>query len=611
VVIVALLVLAASAALLLVGISSRLGTVTPSVFEVVAIALALAGAVLGLAGVAQLGRELETRERIETQLRESESKFAGILSIAADAIVTVDESQRILHFNQGAEKIFGWEAREALGEPLEILIPERFRERHGRFIEQFGRSPEIARRMGERRPIFGLRRDGTEFPAEASISRLDVSGGRLYTVVMRDITEQRRREDEERFLLNSLELLASSLDYDTTLRSAAHLPVPAIGDCCVVDVLESEGSVRRIVSVHDDPVVTRQLRQLEHRRIPLTETGFPVGEVLSSGRPTARYHTDAEWMHGGGDTMHAILREIVRGFITVPLVARDRVFGAITVISTDRARQFGERERALLEALGQQIATAIDSASLYRTARRATLARDEILGVVSHDLRNPLSAIAMCARVLSVNPPDKADDRRELASAILESTDMMNRLIEDLLDVSTIESGNLRVHTTPERVSELVERAHAMVVEPARDRGVVVEMTVDADLPTVTVDPTRIVQVLGNLASNAVRFTERGGRVTISARGDGERVVLSVQDTGAGISAEHLPHIFDRYWHANRKGRSTGTGLGLAIARGIVEAHGSRLVVESAEGVGSTFHFALLPVPSEAIDPPAPSSRRS
>jgi PAS domain S-box-containing protein len=603
-VIIALLVLAASAALLLTGIVTRVGTATPSVFEVVAIAFALIGAILGLAGVVQLGRELRERERIETQLRESESKFAGILSIAADAIITVDEAQHILHFNQGAEKIFGWEAREVLRKPLRVLIPERFHERHARFVEQFGGSPEIARRMGERRPIFGLRRDGTEFPAEASISRLDVSGGQLFTVVMRDITEQRRREEEEHFLLNSSELLASSLDYDTTLRSAAHLPVPTIGDCCVVDIQLGDGVVRRVASVHDDPDVTKQLRQLERSRLPVGDAGFPVGDVLAAGRPIARYRVEPDWMDDGV-VSRSMLPEIVRGFITVPLLARDRAFGTITVISTDRERPFGERERALLEALGRQIATALDSASLYRTARRATLARDEILGVVSHDLRNPLSAIAMCARVLAESPPEKAEGRRELADAILESSEMMNRLIRDLLDVSSIESGNLRVQKTPERVSDLIDHARTMVIEPARERGVIVEATVEPDLPTVPVDATRIVQVLGNLAANAVRFTERGGRVTIAAGRDGDRVMFSVQDTGTGIPSEHLPHIFDRYWHANRKGRTAGTGLGLAIARGIVEAHGARLVVESTEGVGSTFRFSLPRATGAMSDPTA------
>jgi PAS domain S-box-containing protein len=157
-------------------------------------------------------------KRISDELRESEAKFSGILSIAADAIISVDESHKILHFNRGAEEIFGYSASEAIGKPLDALIPPRFRDAHVAHMKAFAHSPVVARRMGERREIFGLRRDGTEFPAEASISKLDIPGAggsrrNLFTVVLRDITERKRAEQNERFLADAGAQLARSLEY--------------------------------------------------------------------------------------------------------------------------------------------------------------------------------------------------------------------------------------------------------------------------------------------------------------------------------------------------------------------------------------------------------------
>ncbi len=288
----------------------------------------------------------------------------------------------------------------------------------------------------------------------------------------------------------------------------------------------------------------------------------------------------------------------ITGMMTVPLVARNRTIGALTMLATGTGRHYGPDQRALVEALVKLGALAIDNAFLYQSAQRAAAARDEILGVVSHDLRNPLSAIAMCARVLVNAPPGEAADQRELVAAILESTDMMHRLIQDLLDVSMIESGHLAIQRQPEALPDLLERVLAMVRDAARERNVVVRNALAPALPEVHVDAGRVVQVLANLIANAVKFTESGGVITVSAAVAGSEVVVDVHDTGVGIPPEHLPHIFDRYWHARRSARTAGTGLGLAIARGIVEEHGGRLWVESTEGEGSTFHFSVPVVPT-------------
>jgi len=565
----------------------------------VAFVLAFVAAAIALLGAWLLSRELERRLEVEGELRASRAKFEGILAIAVDAIITVDEQQRILHFNHGAEQLFGYPERDVVGEPLARLLPARYRDAHAHHVIDFGRGADVARRMGERRAIYGLKRDGTEFPAEASISRLELPGGRLFTVVLRDISERLRAVEHQRFLARAGAVLATSLDYESTLRSVAHLAIPHLADCCVLAVSEgSDGAdwVRTLVSVHDDPARTRVLRALERRRLEAARAPFAAGAVLANGRRVAPRRLQPGWTREdvSDPSMSADLEALgVHAYVTLPLVARDRVLGALTLVATDAVRQFDEADLAVADELSHRAAFAMENAWLYQEAQRASQARDEILGVVSHDLRNPLSAISMCARVLLESPPAHANDRHELVEAIFESTHLMQRLIQDLLDVSTIESGHLKVYPRRESLARIVDSAITMVREGAMERGVRVYSTVPAELPMVEVDSQRLEQVLANLVGNAVKFTERGGTVAVEATASDGNVRVWVRDSGVGIPPEHLPHIFDRYWHARRQSRTVGTGLGLAIARGIVDAHGGSIGVESTLGVGTTFTFTL------------------
>src|SRR6185437_9863141 len=227
------------------------GLLTPRGVPIVGAVLFLcaAGAVAyALVRTHIVGLRVRALQDVEHDLRVSEAKFAGILDIAADAIISVDDAQRIIHFNTGAEVIFGYTRGEMIGQPLERLIPERFRAAHAGHMRRFASGTETARRMGERREIFGLRRGNIEFPAEASISRLSTPTGMLFTVVLRDITERKRVEHEQRFLATLGEELARSLDYDATAQLAANVAVPALADACLLDLLDGDQMTRRIVS---------------------------------------------------------------------------------------------------------------------------------------------------------------------------------------------------------------------------------------------------------------------------------------------------------------------------------------------------------------------------
>lgn len=560
------------------------------------------GATLLVAGVAivlliaqqvYLRSRLGAQHRVSEESRASEEKFAGILAIAADAIITVDHTQRIVHFNRGAEEIFGYTAKDAIGRHLAVLLPARFRDSHEGHMERFAKSPTTARRMGERREIFGLRSDGTEFPAEASISKLVTPDGILFTVLLRDVTTQRRAEEDERFLSAAASDLGQTLAVEATLRAIADLPIPRLADACMLDLAASGDTFRRVSSTRQRSELTSALQALEGH--PLTDDSpSPIVDAVRRNRRELVETVDEEWLEGNAD-LDAIphWRALgARALLILPLHAAGETFGALTLVRTDDTG-FDAGRRALAEKFAQSAATALANARLYDAARDANRARDEVLGVVSHDLRNPISAIAMCARVLEDNPPADESSRRELLATIRESTEWVNRLIEDLLDVANIERGRLSLHVSPQEPSQLALQALHMFEVEAGGHGIALDARLPTNLPLVSADGARVVQVLGNLVRNAIKFTPRDGQIVIAAEPRDGGVAFSVSDTGSGIGAERQARVFDRYWQASEGARTRGSGLGLSIAKGIVEAHGGRIFVESEVGRGSVFTFTI------------------
>ena len=552
--------------------------------------------VLAWFAYASLQDDLVRRAAVESALRASEAKFAGILEIAADAIISVDEQQRILHFNRGAELAFGYAAAELLGEPLARLLPARFEQSHGAHVREFGRTPESSRQMGARREIFGRRRDGSEFPAEASISKLTTaSGARIYTVLLRDVTERRRLDDGQRRLAAAVATLGETLEVDVTERSIAQLPLPWLGDGVLLDVLTGTQQLRRVPAVTGEAGLDDALAAVAAHPIDL-DSPSRVVDVLRRGRTDLVPEVDDEWLEAHTADADELLRMRALGMcsvLLVPLVAREHVLGVLTVFRVEGKPAFTDADRVIAEELALRAAFALDNARLYATARLATLARDHALGVVSHDLRNPISAIGMSARALLASIPPDDRERRDLVSNIMESQDLTQRMIRDLLDVASIEVGRLRVERRPEPLAPILERAVALFEREAADRSITVSLALDGTLPMVSGDAGRLVQVLSNLIANALRFTDRMGQVTVSATRRGEEVEISVEDTGSGIVASNLPVIFERYWTVRGTAPKGGTGLGLAIARSIVEAHGGRIWAESELGQGSTFKFTV------------------
>jgi signal transduction histidine kinase len=333
------------------------------------------------------------------------------------------------------------------------------------------------------------------------------------------------------------------------------------------------------------------------RRDGLTwDSPSPVLDVMRRARPELVEVVDDAWLEAHEESAESVARwraAGVRSMLIVPLSVADRTLGAITLLAVDEQRDFSADVRTLAAKFATHASLALENARLYRVAQEATEGRDQVLGVVSHDLRNPISAIAMCASALQSSATISSEKRESLLLTITQSTQWMNRLIQDLLDVASIEAGRLSLERDRASVRTLVTGALRMFEGEALLRTIQLAHEVRSDLPPVMADSTRIVQVLGNLLGNALKFTPDGGRITVSAESRGRDVVITVSDTGAGIPLEEQPLVFDRYWHARRSASKRGTGLGLSIAKGIVQAHGGRIWLESAPGRGSTFSFSL------------------
>lgn len=540
-------------------------------------------------------RDISERRRLEQALRFSEARASGILAISADAIICIDEQHRITLFNDGAVKIFGFERSEALGAPLDIVVPERLRAVHAQHIERFIAAQETARHLESRQAaIIGLRKNGEEFPADAAISQLDVGGKKLLTVTLRDVSEQRRIEREQRFLAEVGPVLAASLEYEETLSRLAQLVVRELAELCIIDIVDESSQLRRDKILGRYPSLTGVGAEL----LKLPRDGSPpplIGSVVESQRtlllPRLTPEQVAAWGRGlqPGPALQSVTPQ---SLLAVPLLVHGKLLGVVTLLSLDASRHYRPEDVALVEQLAYHAALSIENARLYRASGRAIKSRDDVLGIVAHDLRNPLNAILLQLRLLLKRREDPTGRWQEPADMIRASVARMNRLIQDLLDVARLEAGALAVTrsrlSTRQLLWEALDSQHELATGASIELGIEGSET----LPEITADRGRLLQVFENLLGNAIKFSKAGSRVVVGGEVRDDEVLFWVRDTGAGIPPEQLPHLFDRFWQAERADRR-GVGLGLSIVQGIIAMHGGRIWVESTLGQGSTFYFTI------------------
>ena len=406
---------------------------------------------------------------------------------------------------------------------------------------------------------------------------------------------QARHEAEEAhrrqaFLAEASVALAGSLDYRSTLPGLARLLVPAWADCCAIDLLHLEpgvpkqaaGSAERIALMAAEP--------------PGHVAGQPsfVAQALAS-HPWMAFPASPENLPEGGA---AVERAEWAGFpsnLRLPIRVRGHTLGALSLVSA-RSERYGPADVQLFESLVQRIATAVDAALLFQQAQEAVRWREELLAVVSHDIKTPLLVVRMNAEMLLNASRPKDEERRRHGrrhlETILQAAAQMRDLIGGVLDRARAQGMPMPLAAQPQEVDGLVQQALEVLRPLALEKYQDLKVEVCPGLPRVLVDKDRILQVLHNLVGNAIKFSAAGSTLGIRARQVDGQVRLSVKDNGPGIAPQDVPHLFERFWRAAGVSER-GTGLGLSIVKSIVEAHGGSLWVETQVGAGSTFFFTL------------------
>jgi PAS domain S-box-containing protein len=512
-----------------------------------------------LRGFAKVTRDITERKQAEEDLRDSRAQLQSIIGSAMDAIISIDEEQRIVLFNAAAEKMFGCSAQEALGSTITRFIPERYRQQHWEHVRNFGRTKVTRRAMGALGALFGLRADGREFPIEASISQSEVSGHKLSTVILRDITERKQAEDRFRLAVES--------------APNAMVMVNQQGEIILVNSQTERlfGYTREeLIGQPVEVLVPSQLRE----RHPAYRTDFsahPQTRAMGAGRDLFGLRKDG--------------REIPIEIGLNPIEVDGQVVVLSSIVDiTERKRVEQEREQ-LFEREQQARAE----------AEVANRMKDEFLATVSHELRTPLSSILGWTRMINSHRLPEAQTRTAM-EAIERNARAQTRLVEDILDASRIITGKLRLEFQP---IELVPAIHAALetIRPSAEvKGIIIQTVIDPSASWVLGDSSRLQQLVWNLLSNAVKFTPAGGRVSLQLERRDRAAVITVRDTGKGISSEFLPHVFERFRQADSSTTRAhgGLGLGLALVRYLAEAHGGTVQAESAGAEqGATFTVTL------------------
>nr|MBK7067644.1 PAS domain S-box protein [Deltaproteobacteria bacterium] len=446
-------------------------------------------------------------------------------------------------------------------------------------------------RSGRARGELGLRRkDGSTFPAEVSSAVFAGSAGpRLTSLSFVDLSERERGERALEFLAEAGRALSVSLDFEATLQALTGLVVPTLADFCAVDLLEGT-QLRRVAVSHRAPEAAPLLARLMSAEFD-QEMPPSVLEVLRTGEPMlvsaiASFLSETDRVGAFGEIARALQPRTV---ILVPMSVGGRSLGVLSMLMVGASRPYDSFDLSVARRLAENAALAIENARLFRAAVEARQLRDDILGIVSHDLRSPLNTIALTAAMIGRRCRDERPSIERITRVIRHA----NQLIEDLLIASRVEEGHLTLDRHRERVGPLFDEVLVLHSAQAEAASVRLVATVGQAVPELYVDRHRVVRLLGNLVSNALKFTPAGGSVSLDARvaREGE-VVLSVTDTGKGIRADDLPRLFDRFWQGSQAKRADA-GLGLAIVKGIAEAHGGRVTVQSELGRGARFEVTL------------------
>jgi PAS domain S-box-containing protein len=436
--------------------------------------------------------------------------------------------------------------------------------------------------------------------AVSNLAAASLTAAELYDEQQRIRVAADHARQQATFLSEASATLSASLDYETTLKAVAHMAVPSIADWCAVDIVGDRGVLQRLAVAHVDPEKLESARRLQEDYPADPNAPGGVYAVLRTGQPELMSRIPAALLEAAArDDEHRRLLTALRltSYMCVPLLAQGKAIGAITLVSAESQREYHESDLRFAQELATRASLAVEHARSYARAVEANRLKDEFLATLSHELRTPLNAVLGYARMLRLGtlPPEKTESAVEVVE---RNANALKQIISDVMDVSRIVAGRLRLNVEPVDLPSIVREACATVIPAADAKGVRLEVIIDPFTTPVSGDADRLQQVVWNLLSNAIKFTSRGGRVHLRLARVNSHVEITVSDTGQGIAAAFLPFVFERFRQgdAGLTREHGGLGLGLAIAQQLVELHGGSIAA-SSQGMGKGAVFTVkLPV---------------
>ena len=545
-----------------------------------------------IVGISKIARDISDQRRLERNGR----LLAAIVESSDDAIISKDVTGTIMSWNRGAERLFGYAADEVIGRSIRIIIPADRQSEESEVLRRIGRG-EIVDHFETVRQ----RKDGSLVTISLTVSPIREKDGRIIgaSKIARDMTETKRRADRAAFLSEVGKVLAGSLDYETTLKGVANLAVPSIADWCAVDIVGEGGKIERLAVAHVDPEKAELARKVRARYEDPNSPNSVAYVVRTSTPALVPVITDEMVVaaaHGDQERIDLVRSLGLMSYLCVPLVAHGRTLGALTFsTAASSGRQYSKDDVEFAEDVAARAAIAVDNAQAYKEARAANQLKDEFLATLSHELRTPLNAILGYSRLIRSGMLEPAKQARAFDTVERNAT-MLTQIVGDVLDVSRIITGKIRLNIQPVDVPSVIRNALETITPAADAKQLSVNTILDPRASPVSGDPDRLQQIVWNLVSNAVKFTPKGGRIQVVLERIDSQVEIVVSDTGAGIKAEFLPFVFERFRQgdAGIAREHTGLGLGLAIVRHLVELHGGTVGAESGgPGQGSTFRVRL------------------
>ncbi|HYO56679.1 ATP-binding protein [Archangium sp.] len=536
--------------------------------------------------------ELADVRRAEAALRVSEERFRLMVESVQDYGVFMVSLEGVVEgWNTGAERLKGYRAEEIIGSPISLFFPRQ--EVEAGTPERLVREAVLEGKSNYEGWL--VRKSGETFWGTVALGAVRDEEGHLRGIsnVARDLTERKRIEQAQAFLSQVGEVLAGSLDYQTTLQEVARLATQGLGDGCMVHVVEGDTLRPRSVAYADAD--KERLARTAARGVPsVPRVPHGVAHVVSTGQ--AELCPDVSESAWAGEALGVepaqVLQELgVHSCMCVPLKVRGKTFGAMTFISTASNRRYGLADLSLAEELARRAALALDNARLYGEVLERAEFEQHLAGIVSHDLSTPIQAISMSAELL-LREKDLNEQQFKKLHRIRASVERTKRMTHDLLDFTKARlGGGLQVHPQPLDLHVFTRQVVDELATAHPERQVEMAHSGDARGDW---DPDRMAQVITNLVNNALRYSPSNSPVRVETRGEDEAVLLRVHNGGAPIPPRSLSRIFEPLERGAQPGNEGhGIGLGLFIVGHIVRAHGGSVEVHSTQEEGTTFTVRL------------------